>query len=488
MRRLTRTILGLTAIGVGLVSGLVPATSSPAPAADSASSEGSDYLADLVDEQKIPGLAATVVTREATKLEWLSGEDGNGKPVTGDTPFLIGSLAKSMTATVVLQHVDDGALRLNEPVDDHLPWLVEPSPTVEELLTHTSGYSTADGLAVAERFDNKAGAIRRAAEDLEHSGTRGEFEYSDANYLILGALIEELDGKPFGEVLRTDVLEPLGMRDTATTSDAAADLPPGHRYWWGSPRSYSPGFDESGTPFGYVASTLADLTRYARAQLGANPDVLDPELVRQLHTPRVDAGDNEYGYGWRVTPSDLGPLTHHTGATPGYFAHVLLGPDGQAVVILANAYSEARAPALAAIAENLLLLLDGQKPKSVGGDPLLGAMPWVMSAVAVSGLAIAVMALRRPTRRGLRWALAALAVAVVGALWWLPSLFGSDLRVIRIWMPDAAVGLIGALVTWALAAVLLLIPRSAYGRIASDDRRPGLSAGRSPRAGARLRP
>src|SRR3990170_2440388 len=103
MRPFIRTILGLTAIGVGLM-----------PAAGAASSEGSDYLAEVADEQKVPGLAATVVTREATELEWLHGEDGNGKPVTRDTPFLIGSLAKSMTATVVLQHVDDGALQLSE--------------------------------------------------------------------------------------------------------------------------------------------------------------------------------------------------------------------------------------------------------------------------------------------------------------------------------------------------------------------------------------
>ncbi|OZG27685.1 hypothetical protein BH683_017590 [Williamsia sp. 1138] len=459
MLRCVRTILAVATFGAVLISTAAgPATSEPTAAIAAGNTAVADYLAEVAADQQIPGLAATVLSPGVADFDWTSGADGNGAPVTRDTPFLIGSLAKSMTAAVVMQHVDRGVLALTDPVGDHLPWLVATSPTVEELLTHTSGFSGADGLAVAERFDNAPGAVRRAAEDLKYSGTRGQYEYSDANYLVLGALVEQLDGKPFGEVLRTDLLEPLDMRDTASTSDAASDLPPGHRYWWGSPRRYSPGFDESGTPFGYVASTLDDLTRYARAQAGADPDVLDPELLRQLHTPRVDAGDDDYGYGWRITPSDLGPLVHHTGATPGYFAHVMLGPDGQSVVVLANAYSEAKAPALASVAENLLLILDGQSPTATSGDPLLTALPWVVSAVAALGLAIAFASWWRPARRVLRWTTAVAAIVIISGLWLLPSFFGADLRVMRLWMPDAAIMLIVSLITWSLAAALLILP------------------------------
>lgn len=459
MLRCVRTILAVATLGAVLISTAAgPATSEPTTATAAEKTAAADYLAEVVADQKIPGLAATVLSPGVADFEWTSGADGNGAPITRNTSFLIGSLAKSMTAAAVMQHVDRGVLALTDPVGDHLPWLVATSPTVEELLTHTSGFSGADGLAVAERFDNSPGAVRRAAEDLEYSGTQGQYEYSDANYLILGALLEQFDGKPFGEVLRTDLLEPLDMRGTATTSDAASDLPPGHRYWWGSPRRYSPGFDESGTPFGYVASTLDDLARYARAHAGANPDVLDPELLRQLHTPRVDAGDDDYGYGWRITPSDLGPLVHHTGATPGYFAHVMLGPDGQAAVVLANAYSEAKAPVLASIAENVLLMLNGQSTATTDGDPLITALPWVVSAVAALGLALAVTSWWRPARRVLRWTTAVAAIAIVSGLCLLPSFFGADLRVMRLWMPDAAIMLILSLITWSLAAALLMLP------------------------------
>jgi hypothetical protein len=203
---------------------------------------------------------------------------------------------------------------------------------------------------------------------------------------------------------------------------------------------------------------LADLSRYARAQAGEYPDVLSPELLSVLHSPRVDSGEDEYGYGWRITPSTLGPLIHHTGATPGYFAHVMLAPDGQAVVVVANAYSEANAPVLATIAENILLIRAGQSPRSAGTDPLLGGLPWILSAMAAFGLLAAVASWWRPVRRGLRCGLAAVSAIVAVGLWFLPDMFGTDLRVMRIWMPDAGAMLIGAITTWILASVLLIIP------------------------------
>lgn len=459
MHRSINAILRCVSIAamVSLAPGTAPAAATPAPVTAATAA----YLNNVVAEQHIPGMAVAVVTPQDTEFEWLEGEDGNGRPIGRDSPFLIGSLAKSMTATLVLQCADDNELQLADSIGDHLPWLAGTAPTIEQLLTHSSGYSTADGLAVAERFDNTDGAIRRAAEDLEYSGTRGQYEYSDANYLILGALVEVLEHKPFAEILRTELLEPLNMRDTATTSEAAADLPAGHRYWWGQPRKYSPGFDESGTPFGYVTSTLADLARYARAQAGHDPDVLSPAMLNRLHTPRVGSGNDRYGYGWRITASERETLTHHTGATPGYFAHVMLGSDDRAVVVLANAYSEARAPALAAVAENVLLTLDGKAPESAPGDPLLTTLPWAIALIAVVGLVMAVMGRWRPIRRGLRWTLAGAAVALCGALWLLPDYLGSNWRVMRIWLPDSAYGLSVAIALWVLAAASLAAPRTA---------------------------
>src|SRR5690606_8218371 len=140
-------------------------------------------------------------------------------------------------------------------------------PTIEKLLTHTAGFTAADGLRVADRHDNEPAAVRRAVADLEHSGTVGEYAYTPADYLVLGAVVEAVTGRPYPEVLESELLRPLGMGDSSGTAAGAERLPAGHRQWWGRPIRYAPGADESGASYGSVMSTLTDMETYATAQL-----------------------------------------------------------------------------------------------------------------------------------------------------------------------------------------------------------------------------
>lgn len=453
------SVIGLLA-GLGVLTGGAVSASTPPQAADT-DARITAYLNELTDKQDVPGLAAATIDGSGTPREYFIGEDGDGSRVDRDTPFLIGSVAKSMTATLVIQLVDDDKLRLDEPVSTYLDWLDEDDPpTVAELLTHNSGYSALDGMRVSERFDNKPGALLRAAKDLERSGTPGDYAYSSANYLLLGAVVEEVTGKEYAEALESALLRPLGMNDTSASADQVDSLPPGHRNWWGQARAYDPGFDESGAPYGYIVSTLADLERYAAAQAGGAPDVLSPALLKRTQTTHTKADDDGYGYGWRIKGDGDERLVHHTGATPGYFAHVVMGADGVSVVLLANSYSEARAPALTAAAEDLHDIVRGADPEPSSGDPLLLAAPWVLGFVALAGLALAVTAWRRPRRRAARWVLAAGSVLVGVALWLLPGLFGVDLGVMRTWLPDSAIAVLAGIATWALAAVVLVVRRA----------------------------
>ncbi|WP_188487676.1 serine hydrolase domain-containing protein [Williamsia phyllosphaerae] len=421
-------------------------------------SEVRDYVSNVAAEERVPGYAVAVTGRDGRDLFVATGgRDGDDRPVDEDTPFLIGSVAKSMTATLIAQRVARGEVRLTDRIGTHLPWLRAGDPTVEELLTHTGGYTAADGLAVAERFDNSPGAVRRAAQDLDHSGTVGRYAYSDANYLVLGALVEALAGRPFAQVLRSDLLEPLGMRHTGAAASDAAGLPPGHRFWWGHPRGYAPGFDESGGPFGYVVSTLGDMQRWARTQSGRAPGVLDPSILAALHQPRVRSGDDDYAYGWRVSRGAVPQTIQHTGATPGYFAHVLMTSDGRDVVVLMNAYGEAEAPVLASIAPNLLRVLDGQQTVSERGDIVLSSAPWVAAVAGLLGVAMIGLAWSRPRRRGVRIGLAVVAGIVCAAAASIPVVLGSAYRTVWIWAPDLAAALIVTVAAWAVAAAVLLL-------------------------------
>jgi CubicO group peptidase (beta-lactamase class C family) len=389
---------------------------------------------------------------------FVGGRDGDGDPVTEDTAFLVGSVAKTFTAAAVLQLVDQGRVRLDDLVTTYVPWLNRVDATVRQLLTHTSGFTAADGMAVSERYDNRPGALGSAARDLEMSGRPGRLAYSSADYLVLGALVEEVTGRDFGEHLEDRVLAPLGMRQTAATASSAADLPPGHRLWWGTPRTYDPGFDESGAPYGYVVSTLDDLVVWARAQLDGR--VVGGELGEEQRTVQAPSGEGGgYGLGWRITPDGAGTAVHHTGATPGYFAHVLLRPGQErAVVVLANGYAEAQAPSLASAAFDLLDIVDGRPRTPTGGDPLLTVAPWLFLGLAVIGLAVAAVARRLPWRRRLRRAAAVPAVVLVVVLAYLPGLTGYAPRTLWTWLPDGAVSLVACATAWTLATVSLLVP------------------------------
>lgn len=451
----------LVAVLAALASAASVASSEPGADGTGADDTGARidaYLGEYADANHVPGLAVRVVKHGHTVHEHLAGEDGNGSRVTDHTPFLIGSVAKTMTSTLVMQLEARGALALDDHVSDHLDHLDVADPTVEQLLTHTAGFSSADGIAVADRFDNEPGAIRRAVGDLDHTGTVGDYEYTSADYLVLGALVEQVTGHPFDVVLRDRLLDPLGMDDSGATEELAHDLPPGHRQWWGRAVGYHPEFDESGAPYASVTSTLADLDRYARAQLGTLNGI--PEKVRdRAQAPHVEASNDRYGYGWSVTDIDGERVVHHTGATPGYFTHVLLVPDrGVAVVLLANTYAESRAPSLAAGAQDVWRILEGERREPAGGDGLLAVLPWLLAGLALAALPSAVIARRRPRPVWGRVLTAAGCLALVGGLWLLPSFFGETHRALRIWMPDAAWAVTVGMVLWVVAGLAFAVP------------------------------
>lgn len=433
---------GLWSSGLFLMVTLLPA---PAAQLDSGSIDG--YLSGWADANGVPGAAVAILDGDEVDT-YMRGTDGDGRPVTSDTPFLVGSVAKTMTSAVVLRLVAEDRIGIDEPVSAYLPWLEAPDMSVRQLLTHTSGYRMTDGVAVSERYVEGADAIRQAAEDLEHTGQVGEYEYNSADYLVLGALVEEVTGQPYAEAAERMLFSPLRM--DATTAAGGDGLPPGHRLWWGRPRSYDPGFDDSGAPYASVMSTLDDLVAYARAALDG--ELLPSHLVNEAWSIQAVTGeDRGYGLGWSIDESGEAPVVHHTGATPGYFAHVWLVPSkDRAVVVLANAYAEARAPSLVSAASDIDAIAHGERAAVRGGDPVLTAMPWLLLVPAVVGV-VATLPVRRYSRRRRRLIAVVAAVSTALVLAALPWLTGYGVRFLWTWMPD----ILAALVVSALVLLTL---------------------------------
>lgn len=482
------------------------------------------YLRRHLDQARIPGLAVAVVRADGVVHRWTWGTDGDGAPVTADTPFLLGSVSKPVTALAVLQLVEAGRVDLDAPVRRYLPWLrltdesVAERITVRQLLTHRSGLPSIATRGLTDRFDNAPDPLTRAVRELATvppvAAPGAEHRYSDANYLILGAVVESVTGESFGGYLRRNVLDPLEMTGSATTAAEAraVGLPAGHRYVLGRPVRFASPFDTSGVPYGYLTASLDGLAHFAVAQLNGgryrDATVLSPAGIARAQTGEAEVGPgHRYGLGWRestLTGGDV-RLVWHAGATPGFFSHVVLAPDsGLGVVLLANGYSPLRDASLSAAAFDVVRILHGRDPAGTSTDPIATGLPAGLLAVAAGLLAALVVSLLRlPSRlrmaarvrtthpqdpkariRGDRrrllvsaagWAVGCAALAgVVGLV--LPTALadGAGLREVLLWTPDLGWAIV-AIIGLALAQALV---RLASARVAFARRRPG---GRHPK-------
>lgn len=422
------------------------------PASATHDRDASSYLQEWQDENGLRGVAAAVID-DGTAEVMIFGEDGDGNQMASTTPFLTGSVAKTFTASLVQQLVDQERLTLDGSARSHLSWL-EHDATVRQLLDHTAGYSAADGLAVSEHYREDL-TVTGAAMELRHSGEIGDYAYSSANYLVLGAVIESVTGRGFGEVLEESILEPIGMTSTGLDDDAD-EVPPGSRSWWGASVAYDPASEPSGAPYGYLVSTLDDLVGYAQAHL--NGEIVSGSSQQDAWSDESGTG---YGLGWRVDDSDGTTRIHHTGATPGFFSHIMLMPEvDRAVIVLANGYSEAKASSLAAAAVDLDTVTQGGESTPKGADPLLTALPWLALVPLLGALGAAAAVVFRPLRRrGLAIAVATGSVALAIALALVPSLLGMTWHVVRVWTPDVAAGLASGVAMWSIVAILALLSR-----------------------------
>ncbi len=187
---------------------------------------------DAIAAKKLPGAVVIVghdgkiAYEKAYGLRKLAGEPGlDGKPsaaepMTEDTIFDMASLTKCLaTATAVMQLYEMGKLQFDDPVVKYLPEFGandKEKVTIRELLTHYSGLppdiSLKDpwGLAAPD----KAEGIRRAMDSKLVSAPGTHFEYSDINFITLGALVEKISGQPLDEYAAEHIFKPLGMTET----------------------------------------------------------------------------------------------------------------------------------------------------------------------------------------------------------------------------------------------------------------------------------
>lgn len=204
-------------------------------------------LQGLVDQQALSGMVTLIWRRgEVVQVNTIGKRDiAAGLPMERDTLFRIASMTKPVTSIAVMMLMEEGKLKLDDPVTRWLPELggmlvleeatgpLEKTAsagreiTVEDLLTHRAGlaYGFTSMGPIAHAHEKKLGsplvnpltpdAWLKALGELPLSYEPGErFHYSHATD-VLGFLVARIEGKPLGEVLRARIFDPLGMNDTA---------------------------------------------------------------------------------------------------------------------------------------------------------------------------------------------------------------------------------------------------------------------------------
>jgi len=275
---------------------------------------------------RAPSLVGAVV-RDGAPV-WMGGWGAIGDSPE-DTQYRIGSISKTFVAVQVMRLRDEGRLDLADPLDKYLPGTPVGDVRIAELLGHTAGLASESAGQWWERVPG-APALSDAlgADPLRHPAGR-RFHYSNPGFGVLGALVAQLRGVPWGDALRQDILEPLGMTRTTLMPQQ-----PHASGWavhpWADVLLPEPAEDAGPmAPAGQLWSTVIDLCRFVRFLAEGDPAVLRVETLEEMRAPGSGSTDRTQGYGLGVQLLYDGDrtLVGHTGSMPGFLAAVWLSVD-----------------------------------------------------------------------------------------------------------------------------------------------------------------
>lgn len=301
----------------------------------------------------LPSLAAILVHDGAVVEVGAVGirAVGHGEEVTADDRWHLGSLTKAMTGTLAGVLVESGVIDWSTTVAEVFPDFVGvilpgyEDLRLEELLYHTAGLPM-DATAVPSWPDIVAGngtirELRRqwASELLQRDpeGARGEWEFTDAGYIVAGAILEEVTGEVWEDLLMREVFEPLGMSATgfgAPGTVGMVDQPWGHLATPSGLVALDPGEPLAGAPAALgpaetVHASLAAFAPYMIAHLAGargQPGLVSAATFDKLHTP---APNTSYAVGWGVVFRAWagGAALTHNASDARWHAAVWLAPQ-----------------------------------------------------------------------------------------------------------------------------------------------------------------
>ena len=286
---------------------------------------------------------------------------GSNEPTSPNNKWHIGSITKPMTATMIGRLAAKGTLDMQATIAEFLPneltnidqsW---HSVKLIDLLQHVSGApanfdidemnerNIADQATLSNARHNAV--MDALAKPLAHN-PREKFEYSNIGYTIAGTIASKISGVPYEELMRQELLDPLGMTSAGFGAPALGN-PQGHEtklFLFTNPVSPEGEVSDNSpiiAPAGTLHMTIEDLAKFGQMHLEAangSSDFLPTSITQQLHTPSTTAeGKENYAAGWARFPlPSTGDELHlfHNGSNTLWYALLLVSPETETVIAL----------------------------------------------------------------------------------------------------------------------------------------------------------
>jgi len=269
-------------------------------------------------------------------------------PNKTNTKFMIGSVSKPLTATLVLIQVQKGLLGLDKTIADYLPvFKGKPAAniTIKQLLSHTSGMPNYDITKdffprISRQHFTREEYIKVYMDSALAFEPGSRYAYSSWGYFTLGYIMEKVTGKSYAQLMKEDIFNKAGMNNSGSYfhTQVVPNRASGYDYSFGGFTS-ADFRDQSNTMgTGDLYSTVEDLFKFHLAL--SNHSLLNKQLTGEMLSPGMPPA--RYGYGWfnqnyKYTPTDSVPANFHLGMTEGFISFLLRIPSTNSfAVILCN--------------------------------------------------------------------------------------------------------------------------------------------------------
>ena len=461
------------------------------PRAESVGPQDIDaFIVARMQAASIPGLALGLV--QGDHVAYLKGygvAGPDGRPVTPQTPFILGSTSKSFTALAVMQLAEAGKIDLDAPVTRYLSWFrthdttESGAITVRHLLHHTSGLATYEGRLGLSDSDQSRLALENGIRELAGAKLRQppgqRYEYSNENYNTLGLIVAAVSGMAYEDYVRSAIFKPLQMTHSAAarSDPAAADVASGSRYWLLWPLGFDAPYPRRMTPSGFLIASAEDLTHYLAAQLDGgtyeHSQVLSRQGVDTLHAPVASMGaSSSYGMGWVVTRAPGSTRIWHDGDVSNFYSHLLLLPEQHlGIVVLMNVGAFGHTAAINSLVEGITATLLGHGQAVPPNSLSIALSPLTMLVPLLIATVWAVWSLRSPRRLRLHLPLV-IDVCVIVVIWIVvPARSQTPMATIALFAPDAfavLVAITGLVAGCAIARTFIAL-RSRQPRVSPAD-------------------